>query len=81
MYASPQTSGKKLEETLEKVHRDKANRAILPGDLNARHKAWDKLTDTRAAAVVRFTLHRNYKILPPENFSYKTKGLAGESRS
>lgn len=62
IYAGPQTSGKKHEEALKKINKDDGGRVILVGDLHARHKEWDKITNTRRTTVVKAGKRRNYKI-------------------
>lgn len=59
MYVSPQESGKQLEMTLNILKKQDANRSLVIGDLDARHKAWDTHTNRRGKVVYRRAENNN----------------------
>lgn len=53
MYVGPLTSGKRLDETRSTLYRDNQSRIITTGDLNARHRTWNKVNNQREKTLVK----------------------------
>lgn len=53
MYIGPQISAEVMEETLKKVQGGAAIKTVVAGDLNARQKSWDRLSNGRGTALVK----------------------------
>lgn len=60
MYVGPHTSERKLEDLLTRIYKDAQHRIIKVGDINARRKAWDKVTNLRGIPMNKASSRMNY---------------------
>lgn len=79
IYANPQTKRELLETTIDKIRGTNGRRTILTGEINGRHKAWDKITNNRGRYLVKLPKKWNLKITGTRSPSYNVRGRAGSS--
>lgn len=65
---------------MKNIYKGETGRAILVGDINARHRKWDSATNVRGRAVVKIGRPLNYVISPPNRPSCKAKGRVGQRK-
>lgn len=61
-YISPAASEAEVEKVLEGVDRRRKGKAILMGDLNARNRKWDKITNRRGTKILEWARSRGWEI-------------------
>lgn len=66
VHVVPQTSGNKVEKLLKNIHKGDECKVIVAGDINDRHKTWDKISNPRGTVVVQLSTRRNYIITQRE---------------
>lgn len=78
-YIGPQTSNGRMETEISRALGNNEERKIMVGDLNARHRKWDKVTNGRGKTIAKLAQARNLIITPMPSRSYIAKGRVGES--
>lgn len=63
------------------IHDHSGERAIIAGDLNARHNLWDSTTNQRGMEIVSFSRTKTFVVTPPKYHPYKAKGRPEQSKS
>lgn len=68
-YISPTAKAQEEDAALNVILRESRGNSILTGDLNARHKQWDKRTNTRGRKLLIWASDHGWKIKAPPNDS------------
>lgn len=80
LYRGPQTSTKVTEKTIDQGQGKVGRRTVIVGDLNATNRSWDRVSNKRGTAVVKWAKNRKTVVTAPTYPSYWVKGILGESK-
>lgn len=80
VYISPGINPNKMNQILEETHSFCKPEMIVVGDFNARHISWDKSTNNKGRALIRFAKKYNMVINPTTLPSFRARGRSGDSK-
>lgn len=77
VYISPRATAEQETTALSRIHKISGERAVVMGDMNARHTAWDKVCNPRGRRIARWARKNAWRVIGPDEPSFRT--AKGES--
>lgn len=72
IYISPRATAEEELRALDRLHKLAGTRAVIMGDLNARHTSWDTQSNARGRRIARWARQKLWHICGPEQPSFRS---------
>lgn len=79
LYVSPKAQDEEERQALDRIRSLSRGAAVIIGDLNARHKTWDKKSNTRGRRLVKWVNTHRWNVKAPAGPTFTVRGIGAST--